>query len=559
MSHTHDGLVHPERIFGVVQRLYTGHPDEILGEMLQNAQRAGASSFDVRIEDDLVKFSDNGKGIEGDLEGFRTLLSIADSHYSPEVEAEQAPMGVGFYSLLSNQDVRQVRVDSAGKSLTIDTRRWFTDHAYRRNWTDLIAPSSIRTGMVIEVVCGEKFRFEINRLFKPEWSRPLMTSGLPPWAGYGNFLAIRLNDTLLPAELPEFLKLQPLLETEYLGNRLTIGFSPDSNHPHAGSYVNWFGQLVKIDGLGNGLNLYLEVTRNVPVTPKSPTRSGIVQDRKWDAFKGFVLERLREYYEGQTSPPPVRVLEAGYWLFPELHDFLPWLIVRKAKPGRGCDFESRFAPSPAEILPKGGDFLLLKPEIDVLNDEGRPDTLEGLEAFLPLLEQPAFFLERGSAPVYTLTWKPGPLVRNDLGVEIRERGEFSVVSEGTPPEWKPVDQDVYAFFQPVAWEIEEAMVILGAKDPVSTIWAAANAVFDYDPEIEDSRETTYESFKGSVSSIVRALLGNVVPNNFSKYDLLEFVPKGDSLDRIEFLREQGNPKGLRLVFGSGATREVGFY
>lgn len=264
MTKPSTALVNPERLFGVVKRMYTGNPDEILGEMLQNAQRAGADRIDVRIDGDRVTFSDNGSGISEDLEGFRNLLSIADSKYSKVVEIEQSPMGIGFYSLLSHADVSEVRVETGGKSLAIDTRRWFADSAYRQIWPDLLGPSSIRTGMVIEADCGEKLLHEFACLLKAEWWSSRLILRIPPWVGYGKLLSVTCNGTQLPSELPKFLTLEPLIETEYQGNQLTIGFSPEKHHQFAGSYVNWFGQLISIDGLGDGLNLHLEVTGNNP-------------------------------------------------------------------------------------------------------------------------------------------------------------------------------------------------------------------------------------------------------------------------------------------------------
>jgi hypothetical protein len=552
-------LVNEDRLFNVVNRMFTGECTEILSEMIQNSYRANADRVDININDGRISFFDNGQGFVNGLEGFQKLLSIADSHFSPEVEIKQAPMGVGFYALLSHTDVREVRVVSAGLELSIDTSRWFSDSAYRRSWTERVVKVPFEKGTFIEARCQEKFLVDLSRYFQPKWWADSWIKEIPPWAGYGGKIAITFNGRLMPAELPDFLELVPIIETEYLGNRVIIGFRQGYNSQFPRSFVNWFGKIIPTNQIGFGLEFQMTVTVNNPVTPKSPTRAGIVQDEKWKAFCAFLLRTIRNYFEQLTSPPPVRVLEAGFALFHDLQNQLPWIIVRKAVRGSCHDFESRFESCHGEVVEKEGDFYLLDSQIEVFFDDEKSVTCEGLESFLPLLEKPSFFLEKGAAPVLSVGWKPGPIVRDDLSVKVHERGHFALLDGNNEGEWRPVTKDVYAFTRPSAVDIAYCDLLTGTENPISTIREASGPTFEQSSDSGNSWETDNDEFVETVDRFLMKFLGDVIPSNFSQSDLQEFLPDGVRLLRILFKYEKERAVGIKLVFSNRETKELRFY
>ncbi len=70
----------------------------VLGELMQNARRAGASQvvFDFDPENKMLRVSDDGCGIDS----IETLLTVAESGWNADMCAEEHPFGIGFLSAL---------------------------------------------------------------------------------------------------------------------------------------------------------------------------------------------------------------------------------------------------------------------------------------------------------------------------------------------------------------------------------------------------------------------------------------------------------------------------
>jgi len=127
-------LVNADRVRSSIRRLFTGEISEILGELLQNSQRARAT--DVTISTDAAGFTyaDNGHGLLGGVSGFHTLLTIAESDFDNPTINDQNPMGLGIHALLAHEHISTVRFESDTLALTIDTVRWWADQAYYSTW-----------------------------------------------------------------------------------------------------------------------------------------------------------------------------------------------------------------------------------------------------------------------------------------------------------------------------------------------------------------------------------------------------------------------------------------
>lgn len=104
----------------------------IVDELLQNAQRAGASEIKIDTTGTTITITDNGSGIED----FADLVILGKSKYSKKVLQQQHPIGVGFNALLAHDNVKSVAVHSGKKYLRLDAQKWWSDLEYAQNWQE---------------------------------------------------------------------------------------------------------------------------------------------------------------------------------------------------------------------------------------------------------------------------------------------------------------------------------------------------------------------------------------------------------------------------------------
>lgn len=237
-------LINAERVFArLLPRLFRGTAAGALAELMQNAQRAGASRFDIATDgrDDgtcRVVFADDGRGIAGDTARAR-LLRVADSDWPAE-------------------GVREVAVATHGGTLALDARRWFGDDdpadgaAYRAGWRARLAPApeaDDARGCRITVVADAAFAEAIRRALPSRLPVPSPYGGVAdyaghyPSAGYGDLLAVRLDGAAVDTTLPAALALAdaPVAGT-YLGCPARLDLPQHGERPRL--VVNWYGQVV---------------------------------------------------------------------------------------------------------------------------------------------------------------------------------------------------------------------------------------------------------------------------------------------------------------------------
>jgi hypothetical protein len=89
----------------------------VLGELMQNARRAGATSvnFEFAPETKILRVTDNGCGIDS----IETLLTVAESGWDADVVAQEHPFGIGFLSALFA--CRHITVVSKSGRISVDT------------------------------------------------------------------------------------------------------------------------------------------------------------------------------------------------------------------------------------------------------------------------------------------------------------------------------------------------------------------------------------------------------------------------------------------------------
>jgi len=263
MHATLSTLVNIDRVRSSIRRLLSGEVSEILGELFQNSQRARATNVVVGTSEGGFSYEDNGHGLLGGLDGFRTLLKIAESSFdNPTLEA-QDPMGLGIHALLAHEQVSTVRFESRDFGLTIDTARWWADQAYYSTWFErletLAAPVS---GLRIVVQCAPKLPETVQNI--------LLDRGMNgnPARGYADLLRITLDGIAVNTRLPVWATSGALLlETSYQGCPLTIRFTDGYDAPCA---VNWYGQIIK-DEINSSFAYYLQVRDGRPLNPLSPS------------------------------------------------------------------------------------------------------------------------------------------------------------------------------------------------------------------------------------------------------------------------------------------------
>lgn len=238
------------------RRGFSGNVREILSELFQNSQRAGATKVEIFTTTNTIRVVDNGHGIEG-VGGFCKLLWMYESGYDEEVQINQQPVGVGIYSLFAHEQVSRVTLRSGGLELTIaDMDRWWDDFDYYSQWQQWIQECATSVGFELEIECApdsdpcprssfvESVKEVLSR--KSNDASPIdLNRDSPAW-GYEEVLEIQMNGVEVDTGIPVHEKGETavLLETTYQGNKLSV--SCHENYSNRRGIVNWYGQLVSV-------------------------------------------------------------------------------------------------------------------------------------------------------------------------------------------------------------------------------------------------------------------------------------------------------------------------
>lgn len=293
-------LVNPDRIRSSIKRLFRNRIDEVLSEVFQNGQRARATTITITSSANTFTIEDNGHGLLDGINGFHTLLKIAESHFDNDTIEAQDPMGLGIVSLLTHDQITEVTFSSGSLALTIDTRKWWADSEYYSRWYERLLTLDIPVeGLRIFARCSPDVITKLHDALKPKDSVSVYRSTVDPFEhaspaqGYEGILTITLNGQPVRTSLPAWTTLEDtLITTTFKGSKLRIGF----NSQPTKSSVLWFGQLIPIEGLKDGFrhefNFHLEVTAGRPVNPLSPSRTGIIQDAAYAELLTFVKNAL---------------------------------------------------------------------------------------------------------------------------------------------------------------------------------------------------------------------------------------------------------------------------
>jgi hypothetical protein len=315
-----------------IKRLFTGEPREMLGELLQNAQRSGARHVSFSFPaPDTCDMKDDGHGLAQGRESLQSLLVFSESGFlDPLVEEYQRPLGMGFYALIANERITQVCIESFSPPddhilvLAIDTVRWLSDGAYRESWQERVSlreRESRETGFRLTITGDESLISEMraclldtparkvhdNEGMSGHWIRHTMS----PACGYSDLLEITVDGEVLNTRLPVLLTIKaPDITATYQGNPIRISLFSASPAPfdsgNSSLIVNWFGQMI-FDTSQRGWYAYLHVRSGHPVHPKSPTRAGLIDDQTLRSLYQWIEDRIFAYVCSQEQPPAALV------------------------------------------------------------------------------------------------------------------------------------------------------------------------------------------------------------------------------------------------------------
>ena len=579
-------IVNEKRLPATVKRLFKNSVAEIVGELLQNAQRAGAKEihFENNQETHTITVRDDGSGVSPDTASWSRILRMADSFYeNSEVETNQKPMGVGLLSLFALDGVNTVSISSRGRCATIETGLLWESENYWANWTDLIrdAPETVE-GFELTVKYDEpEETFSYNRLAH-KFEHALTKSGdnhfFAAPRGYQDFLKIFLDGKVVDATLPaECVPIGDALLYDgfYENNRLRIGQS--ANPYRAYAFVVWFGQIIK---LNSEIPFLLEVKSGSPVTPLAPTRVSLVDDGKLSDLRQFVADTIFDALANEDAarkikPAFVKRLYAAYPA--RAGKELPVCVVREvaSPPDRiiesyadYCDLGTEKVLSyrviekeAIEIFESGVSVLTSalrrlpnhfgfspnlppsaeKTEADEENSVAEnptdmwTETGEGAESFAVAVGGAIRFLVAGNReklPLKKIYWKPGAVLRSIF----TRAGEFAAVAVDTDP----VESDFCALTEPVfvfeytgnfdIEEIEGLCVGLPVTDESDLLDEAAQWLSDYgkacySPDDDYDYDTQESNFNDSISRLILDLRGDVLSTNWSFNELKTLVGK----------------------------------
>ncbi len=557
-------LINPMRLRLGIKRAFTGDINEILGELFQNSQRAGARNVRITTDDRGFIYQDDGRGLRDEAD-FEALIKLGESGWDERVEEEQQPMGLGIHCLLAHEAVESVTFSSNLLSLTLAAQLWWESAVYALHWKDNLKRISFPApGLSVGVVCAGELTESLVRILTgaPQCTRS-------PAHGYHDLLDVALNDTPVNTQVPAAaLPKVPLIETEYQDNRLVIGLHDKNGYPTTtGLSINWFGQMIEVSGHSH-FNAYLEVRRGRPVNPMAPSRRGVVKDQALQSLLDFIRDALADYF---ASTPAGEInalaLQGFYRDYPEQARSLPIFVAARRKPYESGSDASEMAKSLAPaVFSYERPPLLLADEAQFVEEDGKVfSETYGLHTFLELTG-PAYEILAADEPrlqVRHLWWKPGAQIPLPYGCSLifYEAGQWGFGSEDEPPsEWNEVgDHAVFTFNDPSNWDVDSVDFTVGGADPQEFYQADAWSGFDPDNDDGRSHEEMSESYGQSCEREIRKIIGNAVPMNFSWDDLMRFALGGQQIARITpnyETRRARRPQTVTLTLDNDETVEL---
>lgn len=525
-------LVNPDRIRGTIKRLFHNRIDEVLAELFQNSQRSGSTLVEITTTENSFTVHDNGHGLLNGIDGFHTLLKIAESHFDNETIEDQDPMGVGIVSLLTHDQVNEVTFSSGALELTIDTKRWWDEQAYYSTWFQrVLSLDEPVTGLRITVKCAPQLVQSIHTDLKPKDQVAMFTDRVfacsSPAQGYEGILDITLNAEPVRTSLPNWVKqTSPLIVTTYKGCKLEIRYDAS----RARSSALWYGQLIILRDVGD-FQYHLEVKAGRPVNPLSPTRAGLIQDAAYDELREFVKAKIFKVLFDTKNRAKLRpaYIESCYKLDPSYaNEECPYIVAERVpemeNPNSFEDFDGAHQKPDTRLFLYSEQPQLLNEHVTVQLPDKSFEAEHGLRSFLSDTG-PAYVLRHGDSTrltIGTLWWTPKGEAEHDW---FYQPGEFGISfdPEEPPSTWTAITHSpVFVFNSTGSCDVGEVDFTVGTSEsPIGFLQVEAWAAFwpsdehDYDPQEGWYRE--------SLEFIIRAIIGKCVPQDFKLHEVSRFL------------------------------------
>lgn len=237
----------------------------VLGELMQNARRAGATRIDftVDVEKKTATVQDDGHGITD----FGVLVALCDSGWSEQVQLTDKPFGMGLFSLFFA--AQTVTFRSGGRSLTVS----LDDIVSKRELVTQSDPETAgTTGTRIDLIGLS------DKMAKKCWDYGFGVNGIQT-----PVLFREINDRAKGFPIPVFINGQecerPYAKESLHGVETPIGFvsypgvTDDSPEIPDSRLMNLFLQGLPIGlhcGRIQGINIHLD---SVQFTARMPDRS----------------------------------------------------------------------------------------------------------------------------------------------------------------------------------------------------------------------------------------------------------------------------------------------
>lgn len=308
-------LVDPDRIRSAIRRLFSGSVHEILGELLQNSQRAGAGDVVITTDREAGRlvYADDGHGLQDGLQGFHALLMLGASNFPGEHVTFQHPMGLGIHALLAHAEVTSVTFRSGGYRLMISTAEWWDNQDYYESWYNRVEELDVpHPGMRIEVAATPGLIDQVENALTSPYSPWHRVGDVSPARGYAGWLRITLNGAELETNVPKPHGKLIMAEVPYAaGTTVSIWVTDDFYADQ--SIVVWYGQIIRCTlQRFSRIQVVMDVRAGRPVNPMAPSRQGIIQDGAWSAVQTWIADQLRAYLLAQPQEQIDPAVLQGY-------------------------------------------------------------------------------------------------------------------------------------------------------------------------------------------------------------------------------------------------------
>jgi hypothetical protein len=264
-----------------VSRLFNASLTDCLNELLQNARRAGASTVKITLPADrYLTIEDDGTGISNS----QTLLTLGESNWSEETQQQEAPAGMGIFSL-------------ANRAVTIRSHDWQV-HLIPAHFSGE-ATASVEACEAIE---GTRLSLRIT-----EVETSALHSSVCQVAQFYP-LPVLLNGEAIPRQ--DFLQ-----EAVYIKNWHGLRIGVRRKYQWEGSsQINFYGltltqTLPSLYCNGVTLSVRVDVVDCPQLQLVLPARKEVVQNGFWITLNTFILTVLYRY----VATLPSHDLAYAHW------------------------------------------------------------------------------------------------------------------------------------------------------------------------------------------------------------------------------------------------------